>query len=171
MAKSTFVNRFEALTGGEEGGACTLGVSRAFTLGTGTLPLGILGVCMAGLLATGVLAGGAGVTVGWGAAFVTLGGELGSDMSEEMCAMTLFVSSSGSRLITGAPRGIGFGGIRAFFASELFGKFFFGAGVSSYTGLDSFRVAELVDLCVVFCLFAARSAAQPFSFSFSCRAS
>jgi hypothetical protein len=39
------MRRFEALTGGEDGGARCFGVSKAFALGIGTLPLGIFGVC------------------------------------------------------------------------------------------------------------------------------
>lgn len=48
-AESTFASRFEALTGGDDVGAGCLGVSQALTLGTGTLPRGIFGVCSGGL--------------------------------------------------------------------------------------------------------------------------
>ena len=47
-ANSMLLKRFETLTGGEEGGAGCRGVSKARTLGTGTLPLGIFGVCAGG---------------------------------------------------------------------------------------------------------------------------
>ena len=80
-ANSILLRRFEALTGGEEGGAGRFGVSRARTLGTGTLPLGIFGV----------FAGACGGTTGRGAGVLavrsilfltTLGGVLGSVTSE-----------------------------------------------------------------------------------------
>jgi hypothetical protein len=171
MAKSTLVSLFEALTGGEEAGAGAFGFSSAFTLGTGTFPRGILGVCSTGSSTAAGLRGGAGVTAGR-AVVVALGGVLGTDASEETWA----IASTSSKVMTGASGGIGLAGLRAVFASEVFvhnGRFFVGAGLSSCTGLDSRRVAELVELCAVFCLFAARSTAKSFSFprSFSWRAS
>ena len=83
MAKSTFVNLFEALTGGDEDTAATLGVSRALTLGTGTFPLGILGVCSTGFSPAADLTGGAGVTAGLVDISVVLGGVGGIEGSEE----------------------------------------------------------------------------------------
>ena len=44
-AKSTFVRRFEALTGGDEGGADRFGVSIGFGLGRGIFARGTLGDC------------------------------------------------------------------------------------------------------------------------------
>lgn len=172
MAKSTLVNRLEALTGGEEVGACTLGVSSAFTLGTGTFPLGILGVCRTGISTAG-LTGGAGVMAGWGVALASPGGVPGNDVSEDILTM---LTGSASNLIIGAPRGIGFAGVRGVFASDVFahsGRAFLGARASSQAGLDSLTAFEVVELCATFCLFNALSAAQSFSFSlsFSCRAS
>jgi hypothetical protein len=83
MAKSTFVNLFEALTGGDEDGAAILGVSSALTLGTGTFPLGILGVCTTGFPTAAGLTGDADVTAGLAGVSVVLGGVGGIDGSEE----------------------------------------------------------------------------------------
>lgn len=167
-AKSTFVNRLAALTGGEDAGAAILGVSSAFTLGTGTLPLGILGVCNAGFFTANGLAGGAGVTAGLSGTLVTEGGVLGIVASEETCE----IASSSSKVMTVTPCGIDFVGLRAGFASVFShnGKASLGARLSFCTGLDNRTVANLVELCAVFCLFAALSTAKSFSFSFSCRA-
>jgi hypothetical protein len=66
-AKSTLVRRFEALTGGDDGGAGRLGVSAAFTLGTGTFPRGIVGVCTGdifGVCTGGGFGGGLGLIAG-----------------------------------------------------------------------------------------------------------
>ena len=82
IAKSTFDNLFEALIGGDEDGAATFGVSSALTLGTGTLPLGILGVWSTGLAIAAGLTGDAGVTTGLAIGSVGLGGVGGIDGSE-----------------------------------------------------------------------------------------
>lgn len=82
IAKSTLLRRLEALTGGEEGGARCFGVSKARTLGTGTFPLGILGVFAGGWWDT--TGCGAGVA-NWrrsALAFVTFGGVPGSETSD-----------------------------------------------------------------------------------------
>src|SRR5690242_14325120 len=137
MAKSTLVSLFEALTAGEDAGAGGLGVSNAFTLGTGTFPRGILGVCSTGFSTAAGLMGGAGVTAGL-AVVVTRGGVLGSEASEDTWA----TASSSSKVRTGTSGGIGLAGLRAVFASDVFAhsdKSLFGAGLSSCTGLDSRR--------------------------------
>jgi hypothetical protein len=141
MAKSTLLNRFEALTGGEEGGGGCLGVSKAFTLGTGTFPRGIFGL--------GVCTAGAGVTGTMGVGPSPTGGVLGSVTSEDACAL---ISDSQSRLMMVAPRGIGLGGFPV--AGSVDGRVFSVPTCLDFTGL-----------CIVFCRFASLSTAHSFSCS------
>jgi hypothetical protein len=106
---------------------------------------------------------GAGVTAGLDIALGRGGGVPGSDGGEDGGSVT----SLSSKWMTEAPCGIGRAG-RVGFARGAFAgteTIFFGTGLSSGTGLDTRRVAELVELCVIFCLFAARSTAKSFSFS------
>lgn len=85
--------------------------------------------------------------------------------------------SLSSKWMTEAPCGIGRAGrvgfARGAFAGTDTETLFFGTGLSSGTELDNRRLAVLVEVWFVFCLFAARSTAKSFSFSrsFSRRAS
>lgn len=170
---SMFISRFEALTGGEDGGAARLGDSNALTMGTGTLPRGILGVRTGGTTATtsatGVGArGGRILAIGGRVTFVLTarGGVLGSVTSEKPVGKA---SGSESRRITLAPGGTNFAGLCTALAIEVLGHngtSVLAKGLSCWTGLEALQVAGE---CSVFCLFGALSSTN--SFSFSLRAS
>lgn len=143
-AKSTLVRRLAALTGGEDGSAGTCGVLAAFTLGTGTFLRGIFGVCSAGRSLTAGSTRGADVTAGLTVTLDSGGGVLGSDGGEDGGSVT----SLSSKWMTEAPCGIGRAG-RVGFARGSFvdtEMLFLGAGLSSKMGLDTRRVAELVEV-------------------------
>ena len=93
------------------------------------------------------------------------GGVPGSDGGEDGGS----VMSLSSKWMTEAPCGIGRAGrvgfARGAFAGTGTETHFFGTGLSSGTGLNSRRDDVLVEVWVVFCLFAARSTAKSFSFS------
>lgn len=165
-AKSTFVRRFEALTGGEEVGADALGVSSACALGTGYLTRGILGVRKEGFSDTIRAAIGSGTGVGLGLALMRPEGVLGGVTSDRIAGLS---SGSESRVITSTTGGRDFIGFRTFFATVILGNedaHFCGTGLSSWIGLDALH--ELATWSV-FCLLVALACIR--SFSFSLRAS
>jgi hypothetical protein len=134
---STFIIRFEALTGGEDGGAVCLGVIMALTLGTGTLPRGILGVCIGGCSGIARSMTGSGEGGDLVLDLRILGGVLGSVTSDLIAGIG---SASESSVITVAPGGTNFAGFLAIFAVtvvDVCREGLFAMGLSSCTGLDA----------------------------------
>lgn len=116
-AKSTFVKRFDALTGGEEVGANCFGVSRALTLGTGYFPRGILGACRESFSGTVDPVTCLGNGGGLGLDRTPPGGVLGGVTSEKVAGVS---SGSESKVMISIADGGDLSGDGAFFAFEVF---------------------------------------------------
>ena len=150
-ANSMLLKRFETLTGGEEGGAGCRGVSKARTLGTGTLPLGIFGVCAGSWPDTTVFAFCLSCLF-----LATWGGVLGSVTSDKIGGGR---SGSESNVMTVAAGGMKLGGCRALRVAVVFGN------------ANNFSCFPRFSSWPVFSLFAARSSTASFSLSVSWRTS
>jgi hypothetical protein len=169
-ARSIFVMRLEALTGGDELGAGRFGVSAGFGFGSRILARGGFGASTrAGSCSTLDGITGEEVTFGLGLASVALAGELGSVTSSDV--KTGMWSDSDEMVMALDTGGMRACGLRLFLASAVFahsGVFLAGGDSSPSTGLEALHSPGRR---ATFCLFGDRPSASSFSFSFSFLAS